>query len=79
MKKQTLCKVTHKFEFRFVLRALSQKFKMLAIPNVFPHRKSYEHGFVKKCDDHKLCAKSCFNQFNMHHLRISKYWPFHTY
>ncbi|RRT37106.1 hypothetical protein B296_00049986 [Ensete ventricosum] len=36
----------------------SQKFKVLAIPNVLAHGKSYEHGFVKKCDGHKLCAKS---------------------
>ncbi|RWW38083.1 hypothetical protein BHE74_00056707 [Ensete ventricosum] len=55
----------------------SQKFKILAIPNVFVHVKSYEHGFMKKHDGHKLCAKSrtmsCFNQFFMHHLENSKY------
>ncbi|RRT66057.1 hypothetical protein B296_00017221, partial [Ensete ventricosum] len=36
------------------------KFKILAIPNVLAHGKSYEHSFTKKCDDHKYCAKSRF-------------------
>ncbi|RZR73060.1 hypothetical protein BHM03_00019666 [Ensete ventricosum] len=38
---------------------------------------SYEHGFTKKDDDHKLCAmsraKSSFDRFFMHRLRNSKY------
>ncbi|RRT31408.1 hypothetical protein B296_00057816 [Ensete ventricosum] len=38
--------------------ALSRKFKILAIPDVLAHGKSYEHGFMKKRDGHKLCAKS---------------------
>ncbi|RRT83495.1 hypothetical protein B296_00001447 [Ensete ventricosum] len=59
--------------------APSQKFKILAIPNVFAHRNLYEHGFAKKCDCHKLCVKSCFDRFFMHHLGNSKYWPFLTY
>ncbi|RWV79219.1 hypothetical protein GW17_00059677 [Ensete ventricosum] len=46
-------------EFRSVFRELSQKFKILAIPDVLAHRKSYEHGFMKKCDGHKLCETSC--------------------
>ncbi|RWW66820.1 hypothetical protein BHE74_00025790, partial [Ensete ventricosum] len=25
---------------------------------------SYEHGFVKKCDGHKLCAKSSLDHFS---------------
>ncbi|RRT32489.1 hypothetical protein B296_00038285 [Ensete ventricosum] len=37
----------------------------------------------KKCDGHKLCAKSCvvssFDQFFVHRLGYSKYWPFPTY
>ncbi|RWW38084.1 hypothetical protein BHE74_00056706 [Ensete ventricosum] len=63
--------------------AHSRKFKILAIPNVLAHGKSYEHGFKKKCDGHKLCAKSSskstFDRFFMHHLRNSKYYPFPTY
>ncbi|RRT70001.1 hypothetical protein B296_00026253 [Ensete ventricosum] len=35
--------------------------------------KSYKHSFKKQCDGHKLCAKSSFDQFFMHHLRNSKY------
>ncbi|RRT31946.1 hypothetical protein B296_00043917 [Ensete ventricosum] len=30
----------------------------MAIPDVLAHGKSYEHGFVKKSDGHKLCTKS---------------------
>ncbi|RRT73074.1 hypothetical protein B296_00020370, partial [Ensete ventricosum] len=66
-------------EFRSGFRAPSRKFKILAIPNVFSYRKSYEHGFTKKYDGPKLCAKSSFNQFFMHRLENSKYWPFPTY
>ncbi|RRT40364.1 hypothetical protein B296_00030007 [Ensete ventricosum] len=55
---------------------------MLDILNVLAHGKSYEHGFGKKCDGHKLCEKSCmkscFDRFFMHHLGNSKYWPFLT-
>ncbi|RZS27372.1 hypothetical protein BHM03_00060828, partial [Ensete ventricosum] len=43
-------------EFRSILRAPSLKFKILDIPNVLAHGKSYEHGFAKKCDGHKICA-----------------------
>ncbi|RRT45024.1 hypothetical protein B296_00043269 [Ensete ventricosum] len=65
----TLRKVAREVEFPSVFRAPSQKFiilaipnvlahgnsyKILAIPNVLAHRKSYEHGFMKKCDGHKL-------------------------
>ncbi|RRT80822.1 hypothetical protein B296_00007395 [Ensete ventricosum] len=37
------------------------------------HKKSYEHGFTKKCDDHKLCVKSRFNQFFVNRLGIPKH------
>ncbi|RZS22549.1 hypothetical protein BHM03_00055343 [Ensete ventricosum] len=37
-------------EFPSVFHAPSRKFKILAIPNVYAHGKSYKHGFVKKCD-----------------------------
>ncbi|RRT68475.1 hypothetical protein B296_00032794 [Ensete ventricosum] len=37
-----------------IFPAPSQKFKILAIPNVLSHGKSYELGFVKKHDRHKL-------------------------
>ncbi|RWW51355.1 hypothetical protein BHE74_00042306, partial [Ensete ventricosum] len=45
-------------EFRSVFGALFGKFKILAIPNVLAHGKSYENGFMKKRDSKKLCAKS---------------------
>ncbi|RRT31335.1 hypothetical protein B296_00056935, partial [Ensete ventricosum] len=50
-------------EFRLVLRALSRKFKILAINDLITHGKTYEHGFMKKCDGHKLCAESSFDRF----------------
>ncbi|RRT44591.1 hypothetical protein B296_00044253, partial [Ensete ventricosum] len=63
--------------------ALSQKFKILVIPNVLAYGNSYEDCFMKKCDGHKLCVKSCakssFEQFFVHRLGNSKYWPFPTY
>ncbi|RRT44964.1 hypothetical protein B296_00039022 [Ensete ventricosum] len=59
---------------------MSRKFKILVIPNVLAHGKSYEHDFMTKRDGHKLYVKSrpksSFDQFFMHHLRNSKYWPF---
>ncbi|RRT45562.1 hypothetical protein B296_00054063, partial [Ensete ventricosum] len=68
---------------RSIFHALSRKFKLLAIPNVLAQGKLYERGFTKKCDDHKLCAKSrmksSFDRFFVHHLRNSKYWSFPTY
>ncbi|RZR82659.1 hypothetical protein BHM03_00009115, partial [Ensete ventricosum] len=63
-------------EFRSIFRAPSRKFKILAIPNVLANGKSYEHGFVKKCYGHKLCAKSSFDWFFMDRLQNSKYLPF---
>ncbi|RZS12647.1 hypothetical protein BHM03_00044128 [Ensete ventricosum] len=61
-------------EFRSVFRALSQKFKILAIPDVLAHGKSYEQGFMKKHDGHKLCAmslaKSSFDRFFVHRLEM---------
>ncbi|RWW51768.1 hypothetical protein BHE74_00041860, partial [Ensete ventricosum] len=67
---------------RSVFRAPSQKFKILANHNVLAHGKSYKHGFVKKGNGDKLCAKSCakssFDRFFVHHLGNSKYWLFPT-
>ncbi|RWW65079.1 hypothetical protein BHE74_00027638 [Ensete ventricosum] len=64
-------------KFRSVFRARSRKFKILDIPDVLAHGKSYEHGFVKKCDGHKLCAKSraesSFDRFFVHRLGNTKY------
>ncbi|RRT33215.1 hypothetical protein B296_00042737 [Ensete ventricosum] len=83
MKKQTLRKVMCEVKFRTVFRAPFQKFKILVIPNVLAHGKSYEHGFVKKYDGHNVCAKSrantSFNRFFLQLLRNSKYWRFPTY
>ncbi|RZS29403.1 hypothetical protein BHM03_00063134 [Ensete ventricosum] len=39
--------VTHRFKFRSIFRAPSRKFKILAIPDVLAHGKSYEHDFPK--------------------------------
>ncbi|RWV78090.1 hypothetical protein GW17_00060999, partial [Ensete ventricosum] len=70
-------------KFRSVFCAPSRKFKILAIPDVLNHGKSYEHGFMKKHDGHKLSVKSHadsrFDRFFVHHLGNSKYWPFMTY
>ncbi|RRT38165.1 hypothetical protein B296_00059058 [Ensete ventricosum] len=41
------------------------------------------YGFTRRRDGHKLCVKSraesSFDRFFVHHLEISKYWPFPTY
>ncbi|RRT31371.1 hypothetical protein B296_00054178, partial [Ensete ventricosum] len=66
-------------EFRLVLRASAQKFKILAIHDVLAHCKSYEHGFKKKFDGHKLFADSSFDRFFVHRLENSKYWSFPSY
>ncbi|RWV86151.1 hypothetical protein BHE74_00048001 [Ensete ventricosum] len=68
----TIIKVGCKDEFRSVFCAPSRNFKILAIPNALAYEKSYEHGFVKKRDGYKLCAKSSFDQFFTHHLGILK-------
>ncbi|RWW45742.1 hypothetical protein BHE74_00048394 [Ensete ventricosum] len=82
-KNATFINFACRVEFRSVFCALSRKFKNTAIPDVLAHGKSYEHGFTKKGDGHKLCAKSraesSFNRFFMHCLGNSKYWPFPTY
>ncbi|RZS21753.1 hypothetical protein BHM03_00054434, partial [Ensete ventricosum] len=69
-------------EFRSVFHVASQKFKILAIPNIIAHGKSYEHGFMKKHNGHKLCAKSraesSFDRFFVHRLRNLKYWTLPT-
>ncbi|RZR91207.1 hypothetical protein BHM03_00019287 [Ensete ventricosum] len=54
----------------FYFCASSQKFRILLIPNLLAHGKSYEHGFMKKYDGHKLCTKSRFNHFSDIFLRI---------
>ncbi|RWW77125.1 hypothetical protein BHE74_00014739, partial [Ensete ventricosum] len=51
-------------EFRSVFCAPSRNFKILVIPNVLAPGKSYEHGFAKKRNSHKLREKSSFDQFS---------------
>ncbi|RRT45877.1 hypothetical protein B296_00009928 [Ensete ventricosum] len=72
-----------KVSFRSIFRAPSRNFKIMVIPNVLVDGKSYEHGFTKKRNGHKLYAKSraksSFDRFFVHYLRISKYWPFTMY
>ncbi|RWV76985.1 hypothetical protein GW17_00062250, partial [Ensete ventricosum] len=63
MKKQTLCKVARKVEFRSVFHSPSRKFKIMAIPDVLAYGKPCEHGFTKKRDGHKYYTKSSFNRF----------------
>ncbi|RRT38223.1 hypothetical protein B296_00034675, partial [Ensete ventricosum] len=74
---KTLRKVVREVEFRSIFCALSQKFKILSIPNELAHGKSYEYGFTKKYDGHKLCAKSLtklsFDRFFVHCLENLKY------
>ncbi|RRT31831.1 hypothetical protein B296_00051506 [Ensete ventricosum] len=78
-----IARITRKVEFRSVFRASSQKFKILSIPDVLAHGKTYEHGLVKKRDGHKLCAKSrvdsSCNRFFVHRVKNLKYWSFPTY
>ncbi|RWW71104.1 hypothetical protein BHE74_00021189 [Ensete ventricosum] len=50
--------VGRRVKFRLVFRAPSQNLKILAIPNVLAHGRSFEHDFVKKRNGHKLCIKS---------------------
>ncbi|RZS23206.1 hypothetical protein BHM03_00056093 [Ensete ventricosum] len=72
MKKHDGHKLYAKVEFRSIFRAPSRKFKILAIPDVLARGTSYEHGFTKKGDGHKLCVKShtepSFDRFFVHHL-----------
>ncbi|RWV79472.1 hypothetical protein GW17_00059399 [Ensete ventricosum] len=75
----TLRKITRKIEFRLIFQAPSQKFKILAIPNVLGHGKSYENDFAKKRYGHKHYVKSSFNRFFVYRLINSKFKPFPTY
>ncbi|RRT56181.1 hypothetical protein B296_00014247, partial [Ensete ventricosum] len=61
-----------KVEAQLVLYASSQKFKILTIPNVLGHGKSYEHSFMKKYDGYKLCMKLRFDRVFMNHIGNSK-------
>ncbi|RWW46561.1 hypothetical protein BHE74_00047499 [Ensete ventricosum] len=76
-------RIARRVEFRSIFCAPSRIFKILAIPDVLAHGKSYEHGFVKKYDGHKFCmmsrVESSFDWFFVHYLGNSKYWPFPTY
>ncbi|RWW55912.1 hypothetical protein BHE74_00037395 [Ensete ventricosum] len=47
-------RIARRVEFRSVFRAPYEKFKILAIPNVLAHGKSYEHCSTKKRDGHKI-------------------------
>ncbi|RZS25477.1 hypothetical protein BHM03_00058681 [Ensete ventricosum] len=51
-----LHEVVRRVEFRSIFHAPPRKFKILAIPYVLAHGKSYEHGFIKKLEGHILCA-----------------------
>ncbi|RWW00997.1 hypothetical protein GW17_00035997, partial [Ensete ventricosum] len=60
-------------KFRSVFHSPSRKLKILAIPNILKHGKSYEHGFVKKRDGHKLCVMLSFDWFFVHRLGNLKF------
>ncbi|RWW38779.1 hypothetical protein BHE74_00055955, partial [Ensete ventricosum] len=45
-------------KFRSIFHAPSQNFKILTIPNVLAHWKSYKHSFAEEYDSHKLYAES---------------------
>ncbi|RWW87930.1 hypothetical protein BHE74_00003211 [Ensete ventricosum] len=62
-----------KVKFRSVFHAPSQKFKILIIPNVLANRKSYKHGFMKKCDGHKLCIASKVGFRSVFHAPSQKF------
>ncbi|RRT36049.1 hypothetical protein B296_00050025 [Ensete ventricosum] len=47
-------RIARRVKFRSVFRALFLKFKILPILDVLAHGKSYEHGFMKTRDGHKL-------------------------
>ncbi|RRT62642.1 hypothetical protein B296_00015383 [Ensete ventricosum] len=78
-KKTRRSKTLRKFEFRSIFCTPSRNFKTLAILNILAHEMSYEHGFMKKYDGNKFCAKSSVDRFFTHCLRISKYCPFPLY
>ncbi|RWW43028.1 hypothetical protein BHE74_00051352, partial [Ensete ventricosum] len=63
-------------EFLSVFRAQSRKFKILAIPDVLAHGKSYAHDFAKKSQWSYICRKSCvessFDRFFKHCLGNTK-------
>ncbi|RWV84992.1 hypothetical protein GW17_00053254 [Ensete ventricosum] len=75
-KNATIINFSRRVRFRSIFCAPSRKFKILAIPDVLAHGKSYENGFVEKHDGHKLCAKShaesSFDRFFVHRLRNPK-------
>ncbi|RZS27374.1 hypothetical protein BHM03_00060830 [Ensete ventricosum] len=61
-----LCVQSHaEVEFRSVFRATSQKFKILAIPDILAHGKSYEHDFAKKLNGHILCANRALSRVSI--------------
>ncbi|RZR96092.1 hypothetical protein BHM03_00025053 [Ensete ventricosum] len=61
-------------EFRSVFHVPSQKFKILSNPNVLAHGKSYEHGFTKKCDGHKIYVKSrAESSFDLFYVQSQKF------
>ncbi|RWV78842.1 hypothetical protein GW17_00060115, partial [Ensete ventricosum] len=55
-------------EVRSVFHTSSRKLKILPIPNVFANGKTYEYGFMKKFNGHKICANSRFDQFFANYL-----------
>ncbi|RRT80821.1 hypothetical protein B296_00007407 [Ensete ventricosum] len=69
--------VTRKIEFRSIFRAPSRKFKILVIPNLLAHVKSYKHDFAKTCDGQKVTREVEFR--SVFRALSRKYWPFPMY
>ncbi|RRT46835.1 hypothetical protein B296_00025002, partial [Ensete ventricosum] len=58
-------------KFRSIFHSPSQKLKILAIPNILDHWKSYELGFTKKRDDHNLFLVSKDNAFCIRFVQVA--------
>ncbi|RZS24511.1 hypothetical protein BHM03_00057591 [Ensete ventricosum] len=73
-------RIARRVEFRSVFSAPSEKFKILAIPDILAHGKLYEHSSAKKHYGHKHCAnphsESSFDRFFVNHLKNSKILTF---
>ncbi|RRT39609.1 hypothetical protein BHE74_00041038 [Ensete ventricosum] len=60
-----VCEVASRVEFRSIFCAPSRKFKILVIPVLLAHGKSYKHGFMKKCDSHKFARSRTLSRISI--------------
>ncbi|RZS13183.1 hypothetical protein BHM03_00044730 [Ensete ventricosum] len=66
MKKCDDHKPLHKVEVQLKFCASSLKFKILAIPKVLAHGKSYEHGFMKEITQRSLTLRKIMFRLVIH-------------